>query len=287
MIRCDCPRRIPFPVPPRMTASRLDREERAQAAELEDVGSNVLFEVIRRDGAHELDRRFAPLFWSGTMAGLAISTSVLAKGYLTAFLPDAAWTPLISNFGYTLGFLIVIMGRMQLFTENTITPVLQLFYAFNAEQLRKTLRLWGIVFGANMLGCLVAAALIAFARIVPPLQMDGVMAVAHHYAEATAMEHFTWGMPAGFLIAALVWMLPRMEGAGEVLTIIILTYVIGLGGMSHVVAGAVELFLLMLVGDLTAAQTIGGGVLPALLGNVIGGTGMFALLAYAQVRQEV
>lgn len=270
-----------------MAQSRLDRDERAQAAELEDVGSNVLFEVIRRDGAHELDRRFAPLFWSGTMAGLAISTSVLAKGYLTAFLPDASWAPLISNFGYTLGFLIVIMGRMQLFTENTITPVLQLFYAFNAEQLRKTLRLWGIVFGANMLGCFVAAALIAFARIVPPLQMEGVLAVARHYAEASPMEHFTFGMPAGFLIAALVWMLPRMEGAGEVLTIIILTYVIGLGGMSHVVAGSVELFLLLQLGELTLAQTVAGGVLPALMGNVIGGTGMFALLAYAQVRQEV
>lgn len=270
-----------------MAQSRLDREERAQASELEDVGSNVLFEVIRRDGAHELDRRFAPLFWSGVMAGLAISMSVLAKGYLTTFLPDAVWAPLVSNVGYTLGFLIVIMGRMQLFTENTITPMLQLFYKFNVEQLRKTLRLWGIVFGANMLGCLVAAALIAFAQIVPPLQMEGVLRVSHHYAAAAPMEHFTWGMPAGFLIAALVWMLPRMESAGEVLTIIILTYVIGIGGMSHVVAGSVELFLLMLLRDITVGQAVLGGVLPALLGNVIGGTGMFALLAYAQVRQEV
>lgn len=270
-----------------MAASRLDREERNQAAEMEDVASNVMFEVIRRDGEHELNRRFAPLFWSGAMAGLAISTSVLTKGYLTAFLPDATWAPLITNLGYTIGFLIVILGRMQLFTENTITPVLSLFHRFTRESLVKTARLWGIVFSANMLGCLVAAALVVFADIVPPLQMEGVLAVSRHYAEASALEHLTWGMPAGFLIASLVWVLPRMEGAGEVLTILILTYVIGVGGMSHVVAGSVELFILMLLGEHSIVDTVVSGVLPALVGNVIGGTGMFALLTYAQVRQEV
>jgi formate/nitrite transporter FocA (FNT family) len=86
----------------------------------------VIYEAIRREGDHELSRSFNALWWSGVIAGLAISTSVLAKGLLVAVLPDAKWTPAVSNLGYTLGFVIVILGRMQLFTENTITPVLSL-----------------------------------------------------------------------------------------------------------------------------------------------------------------
>jgi len=101
------------------------------------------------------------------------------------------------------------------------------------------------------------------------------------------MQHLTWGMPAGFLIASLVWIMPRMKDAGEVLVIVLITYVIGLGGMSHVVAGSTELFVLMLRGELTLLQVVFGGIAPALAGNVIGGTGMFAAITYAQVREEV
>lgn len=101
------------------------------------------------------------------------------------------------------------------------------------------------------------------------------------------MQHLSWGVPAGFLIASLVWIMPRLEGAGEVLIILIITYMIGLGGLSHVVAGATELFILMLRGEISIAHALLGGILPAFIGNVIGGTGIFAALAYAQVRQEV
>jgi formate/nitrite transporter FocA (FNT family) len=94
-------------------------------------------------------------------------------------------------------------------------------------------------------------------------------------------------IPAGFLIAALVWILPRMESAGEMLIIMIVTYVIGLGGMSHVVAGSTELFILVARGELEIGAAVFGGILPALAGNVLGGTGIFVALTYAQVREEV
>ncbi len=94
-------------------------------------------------------------------------------------------------------------------------------------------------------------------------------------------------MPAGFPIASIVWILPGMDGAGAVLAILILTYMIGLGGLSHVVVGSTELFVLVLHGDLGAFAAVGHGILPAFLGNALGGTGMFAVLTYAPVRDEV
>jgi formate/nitrite transporter FocA (FNT family) len=134
---------------------------------------------------------------------------------------------------------------------------------------------------------LLAAVFLVYVNIVPAPHLESILVLSRHYASATALEHITWGIPAGFLIASLVWIMPRMEGAGEVLVILILTYVIGLGGLSHVVAGSTELFALVLHGELAPLDAVFGGIVPAFLGNALGGTGMFAVLTYAQVRAEV
>ncbi|MDG4648737.1 formate/nitrite transporter family protein [Roseibacterium sp. SDUM158017] len=265
----------------------LNQGEQKQADEYERAPASVIFEAIRRDGEHELKRPFSALWWSGVAAGLAISTSVLCKGFLVSVLPDVDWAASVSNLGYTVGFLIVILARMQLFTENTITPILPLFLSPTWGKLVQIARLWSIVFIANMAGCLAAALVLVFGNILPEPRLDGILTVSRHYAEATAHEHFAWGIPAGFLIAALVWIMPRMESAGEVLMIVVVTYVIGLGEMSHVVAGSTELFILVSLGELAIGPAIFGGILPALCGNVLGGTGIFAALTYAQLREEI
>jgi formate/nitrite transporter FocA (FNT family) len=265
----------------------LDQDEEKQVEDYANVPTSVIFEAIRREGDHELSRPIRALWWSGVAAGLAISTSVLAKGFLASILPHADWAPGITNLGYTVGFLIVILGRMQLFTENTITPILPLFLSPTRAKFAQTARLWGIVFTANLVGCLAAAAVLVHGHILLDARFEGIVAISRHYAEATPYEHFASGIPAGFLIAALVWILPRMESAGEVLMIVIVTYIIGLGGMSHVIAGSTELFVLVLSGELGLATAVLGGILPALAGNVLGGTGIFAALTYAQVREEI
>lgn len=265
----------------------LDSDEEKQVDEIGNVHSLVIFEAIRREGEHELSRPISALWWSGVAAGLAISTSVLCKGFLVSILPQADWAAGISNLGYTVGFLIVILGRMQLFTENTITPILTLLLEPTRSTFAQTARLWGVVFAANLVGCVAAALVLVHGHILPEARFEGILAVSRHYADATAFEHFAWGIPAGFLIAALVWILPRLESAGEVLMIVIVTYMIGLGGLSHVVAGSTELFILVARGDLGIGAAVFGGILPAFVGNVLGGTGIFAALTYAQVRQEI
>lgn len=270
----------------------MPRSKRRRAVEpaledLADVTTALIYRAISRSGRHELARPFSALWWSGVGAGLAISLSILCKGILTALLPDTAWAPAVTNLGYSVGFLVVIMGRMQLFTENTVTPILPLLAYPSIGRLAQTARLWSIVFLANMTGCLLAALLMVYGGIIPPLQMQGVLDVSRHYADVAPMNHLLWGMPAGFMIAALVWMLPRIESAGEVLMIMLVTYMIGLGGFSHVVAGSTELFIVMLKGEIGLVEVVAGGIIPALFGNVIGGTVIFAALAYAQVREEI
>ncbi len=79
---------------------------------------------MREAGESELDRPAGALFWSALAAGVAIHSSLIAEGALHAALPDAPWRSLIAALGYPVGFLVVILGRMQLFTESTITAML-------------------------------------------------------------------------------------------------------------------------------------------------------------------
>ncbi len=97
---------------------------------------------------------------------------------------------------------------------------------------------------------------------------------------------FVKGIVSGWLIAALVWMLPSAEGT-EIFVITLITYLIALGGFTHVVAGSAEAFYLWLAGPASLTQVVFGFLLPTLAGNLFGGTLLFAVLSYAQVREEI
>ena len=92
--------------------------------------------------------------------------SLVAKGIFHTYLPDAAWRPLLDNFGYCVGFLIVVLGRQQLFTENTLTVILPLLTQPGLQRLLHVLRLWGVVFATNMLGTFLFATIIAHVAIL-------------------------------------------------------------------------------------------------------------------------
>jgi formate/nitrite transporter FocA (FNT family) len=266
--------------------AHLSPEDRKQAHKESELRPLVIYEIIRRRGVQELERPRASLFWSGVAGGVAVSTSVYGKAFLHGYMPDVEWKPIVTNIGYTVGFLIVILGRLQLFTENTITAVFPVLAHPTKRNIWRTARLWGLVFFANLIGCAIAALLGVVANTAPPDKLWAALDISLHFAENTALENILFGVPAGFFIAAIVWMLPNAKGQ-EFWVIFLLTYMIGLGGQTHVVAGATELFLLMFAGMLDPATAVFRGILPTLLGNVIGGTVLFALIAYGQIKEEM
>ena len=264
----------------------LSHEEAQDVETLQRLRAPVVYEVIRREGEEELTRPVGSLWWSGIAAGVGISTSVVAEGLLHDNLPDSSWRPLIENFGYCIGFLIVILGRLQLFTENTITAVLPLAAERTRRNFLYTARLWGTVFAANLVGTFAFAAATVFAGIFPADQLEAFREISHHLMLKAPMEMLLHAVPAGFLVAALVWMMPSSEGS-EFWVILTMTYLIALGDFAHVIAGSAEAFLLLLSGEIGLAKTVFGFVVPAFVGNVIGGTALFAVLAYAQVKKEL
>ena len=100
------------------------------------------------------------------------------------------------------------------------------------------------------------------------------------------VEMFVKGIAAGWLIAALVWMLPSAEGT-EIFVITLITYIIALGDFTHIIAGSVEAIYMWLIGEVSFWAMTGGFFIPTLLGNVAGGTVLFAVISYAQVREEL
>ena len=136
---------------------QLSEEEQQDARERTSVTAYVVHEAIRLDGEEELRRSSSALAWSGLAAGLSMGFSLVGEGVLRACMPDAPWRPAIAKLGYSLGFLIVILGRQQLFTENTLTAILPLLARRNLGTLWQVLRLWTVVLAANLAGAHVFA----------------------------------------------------------------------------------------------------------------------------------
>ncbi|MDB4886970.1 MAG: transporter [Gemmatimonadetes bacterium] len=260
---------------------RQDEHREEQAWEAQSLDAQTTYEVIRREGVRELDRTTAALFWSGLAAGLSMGFSFLGEALLHAHLPDARWRPLVATLGYSTGFLIVILGSQQLFTENTLTPIIPLLSRRTLDCLRNVLRLWGAVLVANLLGALLFGFVLARFAVVSPETYPALSelagkAMSHDFA--TTLLH---GVYAGWLIALLVWMLPGAE-SGKLAVIVIMTYFVGLGGFAHIIAGASEVFYAVFRGEASWGRAIGGFIVPALLGNVLGGLTMVASLNHAQ-----
>ncbi|MEP9369287.1 formate/nitrite transporter family protein [Xanthobacter sp. VNH20] len=264
----------------------LSAQEHEQVEEHRNLRPLAVYEVIRREGVEELRRPVASLWWSGLAAGLSIGFSVVAEGALHAHLPDAPWRPIIESIGYSLGFLIVILGRYQLFTEITLTAVLPVLADPTRTALAALARIWGVVFAANMVGTAIFAALLS-TRVILPAEIDaGILALSRELATLTPTDALVRGIVAGWLIATVAWLLPSAEHS-RVIIIVALTGLISLLQLSHVVSGSVEIFYLTALGEIGLGKALGGFILPLLVGNMIGGSALFALLAYGQVKDEM
>jgi formate/nitrite transporter FocA (FNT family) len=266
-------------------SSGLDYTEMKEARRRSAPNAGVVYEAIRREGEEELNRSTAALVWSGLAAGLSMGFSFLTEGLLALHIPEAGWKPLVTKFGYCVGFLIVILGRQQLFTENTLTPVLHLLHCRNRRTLVQTSRLWLTVLAANVAGAAVFAALIhAMGYFQADLQAELSHIAVKVYASGF-VETVLSGLFAGWMIALMVWLLPFAE-TGRVTIIILITYVVGLGGFAHIIAGSVNAFYVLMAGDASPALFVGRFLVPTLLGNIFGGVAFVAAINHAQVDPE-
>ena len=274
---------------PRAAAEPHKEETRREADRVEERSTPrtpVIYDVVRRYGVEEMARPATSLWWSGLAAGLSMSFSLLAEAILRQYLPEADWSHLVVSLGYPVGFVMVVLSRQQLFTENTITVVLPVMAEPTGHKFKCAARMWGIVLVANLVGTLLAALLVAFTPVVAPEVRDAMLSVSREAMPEGAVQGLFHGISAGFLMAALVWLMPAAEGA-QFFVVYLMAYLIGASGSAHIVAGSVESFLLVVNGELGVGAMLADFTAPVLVGNIIGGTVLFTVLAHAQVAKEI
>lgn len=260
----------------------LDHRQRRDARRREAPSAGVVFEAIRAEAESELARPLPGLAWSGLAAGLSMGFSFVAMALLSAHTPDSSWQPIVVSLGYSLGFLFVILGRQQLFTENTLTPVLEFLRLRKLDTLIRTLKLWIVVLLANVVGTAIFAAVMAHMQVLPDHMQPSMARIAAAEYHAGFVTMMIRAIFAGWLVALMLWLLPAAETA-RVGVIIIVTYLIGLAHFPHIIAGSVAALYGVFSGVNSIGEYLGGFFLPTLIGNMIGGVLMVAVINYAQV----
>lgn len=240
--------------------------------------------ILRRvmeDADEERNRSASGLAFSGFAAGLTMGLSGLGVAVLENHLPHAGWATLVAYSAYPLGFIAVIMGRAQLFTENTLYPVVLVLDRRGG--LLDTARLWGVVLATNVLGVLVFAALVTQVPSVRggtkrELVLLGHQAVAHGFGRI-----FWTAVIGGWLIALVAWLIEgAAEPFGQIALIWLLTFIVGLGGFAHSIATSGEILVAVLAGPVGGLDYF-RWLVAAVLGNAAGGIVIVALLNYGQV----
>ena len=260
----------------------LDVDQKRQVRQRRPASADVLHAVTRTDGENELARSTRALAWSGLAGGLSMGFSLVAEGVLRSDLPDAPWRPLITKFGYAVGFLIVILGRQQLFTENTLSPILPLLRDRSIATARNVLRLWVTVLVTNLAGAFMFALALGRTGLFDA-NVRGAFSTLGLEAMAPASSTlFARAILAGWLIALIVWILPSVESA-KFWIIVLLTYLVGIAHFPHIVAGSVETMYVAVTGDASWWAYLFHYALPTLAGNVVGGVSFVTVLNHAQV----
>ena len=246
----------------------------------------AIHEHIRQDGEKEMERDAMALLWSAIAAGLSMGASLLAKGIFHVQLEGVPGGFLLENLGYTFGFIIVIMARQQLFTENTVTAVLPVMQNPTLGNFGLLMRLWSVVLLGNIIGTGVAAWAFEHMPIFDEETRDAFVKIGMDVMKNSPVEMFSNAIISGWLIATMVWMFPA-AGAAKIVVIILMTWLIALGYTTHIVVGSVEILYLVFNGTLHWSDFFWPFALPTLAGNICGGTFIFALMSHAQIRNDM
>lgn len=270
----------------------VDNEKNSRENEIETDEENLpspamaTHEIIRQEGEKELERDVWALLWSAIAAGLSMSASLLAKGIFHAQLEGVPGGFLLESIGYSFGFIIVIMAHQQLFTENTITPVLSVMQHPTKNNFSLLLRLWGIVLLGNLIGTAIAAWAFGYMPAFDAATHQAFYEIGMKVMENSPAQMFCKAIVSGWIVATMVWMFPA-AGQAKILVILLMTWLIAVADTTHIVVGTIEVLYLVFTGAIPWQDFVWPFALPTLAGNICGGTFIFALLSHVQIRHDM
>jgi formate/nitrite transporter FocA (FNT family) len=245
------------------------------------LSAREIFERVGSDARAEIARPPSALAFSALFAGLAMGLSGLGVAAALTILGDGPGDEFVASLLYPIGFLAVILGRAQLFTENTLYPVALILA--ERRHVLATARLWIIVFTANVLGALLFAVLAVKSGALDANFAGELDHLGKGVVEADFATNFWSGVVGGWIIALVAWLVAASHWTvGQFFVIYALTFLVGLGRFDHCIASAGEALAAVVAGEM-GAGTFLTWLAAATLGNIAGGVGIVALLNYGQV----
>jgi formate/nitrite transporter FocA (FNT family) len=274
------PFRLPRPKPEPEVASEAAQGQQPDQMNLSRPSAEDIYKQVASNARQELKRSSLALAISGFAGGTFMGLSALGTAIALAMLGHSLGDQMISRMFYPLGFIVVIVGRAQLFTENTLYPVALVLS--EKREFWNTLRLWAVVLPSNVLGALAFAVLAGITpalnpHVVAELSQLGMEAIANPWATV-----FWSGVMGGWIIALAAWLVSGSHSiTGSVMIIWMLTFIVGLGNFAHCIATSGEILVAVLTHHAGWA-VYPRWFLPAVLGNICGGVGMVTVLEYGQ-----
>ena len=266
----------------RLPAEPSAEQSQSTQRDLDRPTAIQIYAQVALNGRRELARTNISLAISGLAGGLAMGLTGLSVSIVRATLGDSPVAQFIAFLLYPMGFMATILGRSQLFTENTLYPVALILD--ERRHVVSTLRLWGIVFSANVAGALVFAIICARTKALEPQFLTALAQLGANAANHPARHIFWSGVVGGWIIATVAWLVSGSHSiTGSVALIWSLTFVVGLGHFAHCIATSGEILSAVLSHKLTAGDYL-RWLLPATLGNIAGGVTLVTLLEYGQSR---
>jgi len=242
-----------------------------------------IFQAAVENARAEVRRSPRTLAFSGVAGGITMGLSGLSVASMRALLGPGPWQDLASFVIYPVGFIAVIIGRAQLFTENTLYPVVLVLD--ERRYLLETARLWAVVFVANILGAFLFAVLAVKSSALRPEVISELIKLGVSAVGTTPAHYFWSGVIGGWLIALVAWMVTASHWTiGQLVMVWILAFVLGIGHFAHCIVTSTEILASVIAGELAAGQYF-QWLLFATMGNILGGVFIVSLLNYGQVRE--
>ncbi|KTG27801.1 formate/nitrite transporter family protein [Haloferax profundi] len=244
--------------------------------------SDEVFQRIVAAADEEITSGARELFFSALAAGFAITITFLLYVSLTASTDS---DPVLSALLYPLGFVYIIIGGYQLYTENTLPPV-----ALTLERLASIpalLRNWVVVLSGNLLGGTLGAAALAFGGVLSPEASNAALKIAQKGVETPWWSLFFKAAFAGLIVAGVVWVTFAARDTITRLAVVYMAFLaVPLGGLFHVVVSFTEMMYLVLNGRLSFLVGLNEFVVPVLLGNTFGGVVLVTIVNYFQTTEN-
>jgi len=245
--------------------------------------TDEIFQRVLATGSEEIKSPVRILILSGVAAGFAITITFIAHAALAGMTPGTEITP-VDHLLYPVGFLYIVLGRYQLFTEQTITPVSLVLTRL--ASVPALLRVWGLVFAANVVGVVTGTAFVVFGSVLDPPAVEAGLGFGEEALAKTPLSLFSRGVVAGTVVAGMVWLEhAATESVARFLLVYLLMLLIPATGLYHVVVSTADATFLVLHGVASVTTVALDFLLPVLAGNAIGGVALVALLNYGQTEE--